>query len=103
MDATAESAVGTGVDLDAIMHGLGVESGILPEEAMRQAREHREEIIPRLIESIHYACQEHRAGRTPQREAHFFALFLLWEFKAKQAADVIFEVMGLPVDGAYKL
>jgi hypothetical protein len=89
--------------LDAIMAGLDAEYGVLPEAVLLQARQQREAIIPRLIDSIRAAATEIKAGRSVESNTHFSALFLLWEFRAKEALDVVVEAVSLPGDGAYEL
>lgn len=89
--------------LDAIMAGLDVGYGVYPRDALLQARELREAIIPRLIAVLRAAAAEMRAGRSVDGNAHFSALFLLWEFRAKEALDALVEVLSLPGDGVYDL
>lgn len=53
--------------VDEIVEELDAEhSGVLPEQALRQAQSRREEVIPRLIELIGAAAEERRAGRRPK-------------------------------------
>jgi hypothetical protein len=89
--------------LDAIMAGLATEYGVLPEEALLQARQRREAIIPRLIDSIRAAADEVKIADCIDSNTHVCALFLLWEFRAKEALDAVVEAVSLPGDGAYAL
>ena len=73
------------VDLDEIIRELNVDWDTLPEEAIREAQQHREAITPKLIEAIRNATEQARDGNTPEGNLHFFALFLLAEFEAKEA------------------
>ena len=83
-------------DLDAIIATLNRRTGRTPRAAIRQARENRNLIVPRLIEAIREAVAEARAGRTPEGRAPFLALFLLTEFRAKEALPAIVEAVSLP-------
>ncbi|HET6883492.1 MAG TPA: DUF1186 domain-containing protein [Pirellulales bacterium] len=82
-----------------------LEAGVdhLPEDAIREAREHRELMVPRLIQALKEAITAARQGNTPQGNAHFFALFLLTEFEAHEAFPVILDSLTLPRDLSYDL
>jgi hypothetical protein len=98
MDATSEFS------LDDIVAELDQEySGKLPENAIRAAQRQRDAIVPRLIELLRKATEDVRAGRTRERNGHLFALFLLTEFKAKEALPAILEAVSLPGDGPFDL
>lgn len=83
-------------EIDRIMRELDAGSRRLPVEAIRAARSHRELMIPRLIAAIRDATARAREGSPPKGEAHFFALFLLIEFKAEEAFPAIVEAFSLP-------
>ncbi len=86
--------------IDEIIAELDREyTGRLPERALREAQRRREEITPRLIELIRAATAQVRAGEKPKAEGYFFALFLLTEFRAKEALPAIFEAITLPGEG----
>jgi len=72
-------------------------------EAIRQARLQRDAIVPRLIEAIESAVNEIELGSYTDRGLPFFALFLLTEFKAKQALPTILKAVSLPDDGDYDI
>ena len=78
-------------------------TGRLPERALREAQRRREEIAPRLIELIRAATAQMRDGERPKGDGHFFAFFLLTEFRAKEALPAIFEAITLPGEGPLKL
>jgi hypothetical protein len=96
MDAPTSEAGTPAVDLDGIIAELDTTGGELPEKAIREARAHRDETVPKLIEVIRRATAEARAGEPPEGNAHFFALFLLTEFQAKEALPAIIEAVSLP-------
>jgi hypothetical protein len=90
--------------IESIIAELDAEyTGKLPEEAIRAARENRDEIIPRLIDSIRQASQTFLDEGDTQSNGHFFALYLLAEFRAKEALPAIVEAISLPDDGPYTL
>ena len=84
------------IDLDSILEDLDSAGKKLPVAAIREARKHREIIIPRLIEVLRKTAAEARAGNLPEGDIHFFALFLLTEFQAKEALPAILDVFSLP-------
>lgn len=85
------------VDLDWIISELDSAAETFPEEAIRAAQQNRELVIPRLIESIEVATAQATArNNVPDGNAHFFALFLLTEFRAKEALPAILAAVSLP-------
>jgi hypothetical protein len=83
------------VDLDSLIRDLDAGFDHLPEEALRSCQQHRELVIPRLIEVMQEAVRLGREGSVRQGNAHFFALFLLTEFQAKEALPVVLEALSL--------
>lgn len=102
-DSAAEATAAVQNDLEQIIAQLDAAGKKLPEQAIRDARQRRDEIVPRLIETIRIAAEQTRAGNPPEGQAHFFALFLLTEFRVKQALPVILEAICLPDDLREKL
>lgn len=96
IDATASHAIAA--ELDRILRKLDAGVDTLPEDAIREAREHRDLMIPRLIRVLTDAIATARSGVKAEGNAPFFALFLLTEFRASQAYPVIFEALTLPED-----
>jgi hypothetical protein len=90
-----EEAVAEG-DLQLQINELDAARDELPVAAIEELRNNREQAIPLLIEALRQAIEQARAGRSPEGQAHFFAFFLLWEFKARQALPVIVEALSLP-------
>lgn len=82
--------------LDHIIRDLDAATTKLPEEAIRNARKHYDRIIPRLIQAIQVATVRAASGDVPEGKAHFFALFLLTEFGAKESLPAILEAISLP-------
>lgn len=94
VDVAASRAIAA--ELDRIVNSLDAGVTKLPVEAIREAREHRALMIPRLIEVLWDATSAARTGDVREGNAHFFALFLLTEFRAKEALPVILEAFSLP-------
>lgn len=90
-------------ELDAIIAELDVEPNVLPVAALRQAQRRRPDIIPHLITLIEKATLAAQAGVSPTGNGHFFALFLLTEFQAKEALPAVLDVLRLPGEGSYDL
>ncbi len=59
-----------GIDLDQIVEKLDAARRKLPEQAIRDARRHRDLMVPRLIEVVRGASADARAGDTPEGNAH---------------------------------
>lgn len=102
-ESLKEGVVDEGAALDAIMAGLDVSYGVFPEEALLQARQYREAITPRLIDAIRDATAEMKVDGGVDSSTHVIALFLLWEFRAREALDAVVEAVSLSDDGAYAL
>lgn len=83
-------------EIDRIMRELDARTRRLPVEAIRAARSHRELMIPRLIAAIREATARAREGNLPEGKVHFFALFLLIEFKVEEAFPALVEAFSLP-------
>jgi hypothetical protein len=96
MDTTPAAEVSGTVDLGQIVSDLDTGYERIPVEAIRAAREHRELIVPRLIQLIRDAAAGARVGNPPEGNAHFVALFLLTEFEAKEALPAVIEALSLP-------
>jgi len=93
----------TKVDVDEIIRQLDKTTGTLPEDAIRQARENRDVVIPRLIEVLQTATRQLREGTHDDGNAPFFALFLLTEFQAREALPAILEAVSLPGELPFEL
>ena len=85
-------------ELDRLVDALSEGVRKLPVEAIREAREHRHLMVPRLIQVLRETASAARAGDTPEGNTHFFALFLLSEFDAEESLPAILDVMSLPGD-----
>lgn len=89
--------------LDRIMRDLDVDVETFPEQALREAQRYRHEITPRLIEAIRSATSQAAAGHLPDGNVHWFAAYLLTEFRATGALPALLEAISLPGDLSYEL
>jgi len=69
-----------------------------PKQAMQQARELRDWIIPNLIEVVRDATAYARFGVPNKDGSVQFAVHLLAEFQAKEALPAIFDSLSLSID-----
>ena len=103
MEATTEAVGVPESELDRIIRDLDENGGRLPKQAIREARACREQIVPRLIKAIEDATAATQAEDVPEGNAPFFALFLLTEFRAKEALPAIAAAVSLPDDLPFDL
>jgi Protein of unknown function (DUF1186)/SEC-C motif len=99
MDTAETIETSSPVDLDRILAALSDVQDTLPEEAIREARQYRDLMVPRLIDVLRKAAADVRAGHARHDDTPFFALFLLGEFQAHEALPAILDVLSLPADG----
>jgi hypothetical protein len=92
---TASTNVSDG-EIDALIAELDQTAGGLPERALRRLQELREAAVPQLIEVLNRATVAARNGEIPAGDAHFFALFLLAEFRAREAVPAVVAAVSLP-------
>lgn len=93
-----------GLDLETIIAELDAEySGKLPERALREAQRRGAEIIPHLIGLITKATTQGSGGEGPARNGHLYALYLLAEFRAKEALAAVVQAVSLPGEGPFDL
>jgi hypothetical protein len=90
-------------ELDRIVADLDAGVKTLPLDALREAREHRDLMVPRLVEVLRNTASAAREGNIPDGNAHFFAIFLLTELQAEEAFPVILEVFSLPAELPFDL
>ena len=90
-------------ELEAIIADLNQPHGELPVEAIEAARQHRDAIIPYLIRLIEDATRECRIEGDVEANGHFYATFLLGEFKASEAWSAVVEAISLPDDLPFEM
>jgi hypothetical protein len=103
MTQSMEASPRTDSDLDTILSELDKPWGKLPEQAIKAARLHKEALIPRLVALIGKAARAVLAGREVKTSGHFFALYLLAEFRAREALPAIVQAISLPDEGPFDL
>jgi hypothetical protein len=103
MTESAQPPSNASADLDAIVAALDVPFSVLPEEAIQSARQHKQAMIPRLVALIEQATRTVQAGEEVNRNGHFFAFFLLAEFRAFEALPAIMNALTLPDEGPFDL
>jgi hypothetical protein len=101
VDDTASQAIKAEMARIVVELAEGVDE--LPEATIREVREHRDLMVPQLIEVLREAVAGALAGEPPEGNAHFFAAFLLTEFKAEQAFPVLIEAFSLPDELPHEL
>jgi hypothetical protein len=87
---------GIAAELSRIVADLDEAGNRLPTKAIEEAREHRDAMIPKLIEVLRGVTSAARTGDIEEGQAHFFAIFLLTEFRAEEAFPVMLEAFSLP-------
>jgi hypothetical protein len=75
------------MNTDEIIQALTFFARKLPREALSEASQHREELIPRLLDSLDYAADNAKTlmDEKSQYHLHFFAIFLLAQFREQRA------------------
>ena len=101
VDVAASRAIAA--ELDRIVNEFDAGDNKLPVDTIQEVREHRDLMVPRLIELLREVTSAARDGDIRDGNAHFFAIFLLTEFKAKEAFPAILEVFSLPGDLPFDL
>ena len=101
--AASEAATGAiENELVRIVVHLDGERGKLPVAAIEETRQHRELMIPQLIEVLREAAADVQAGYI-EGDAHFFGMFLLTEFHSEKGFQAIKDAMSLPSELPFDL
>ncbi len=90
-------------EIDRILSELNDDELALPVNAILETREHRDLLIPLLIESLREAASRTRAGHDVEGGLHFLALFLLSEFQVQEALPAVLEAISLPGEQVFDL
>jgi hypothetical protein len=83
-------------NIDDVIALLCAPGKTLPEKAVIDARRLRPQIIPRLIELIQEETETARRGQKLHDDGAFFSVYLLTEFRAKEALPAILDAAKLP-------
>lgn len=89
--------------LDAILDALHRAQSELPESAIRDARQYRDEMIPRLIGATEDATAQVLRGEDLETNGAFYAFFLLAEFRAHEALPAVLAALRLPGEGPFEM
>jgi hypothetical protein len=100
---TAPEAHGTPIDGEALVAALNATPGKLPERAIRACQRHRELVTPLLIRELERGTEIVRGGGELERDSCWLALYLLWEFQAREALPAILAAISLPGEGPFDL
>jgi hypothetical protein len=75
------------MNVDEIIRALTTFTHKLPKEALSEASQHREELAPRLLDSLDYVAENVKKimDEDPDYHLHFFAMFLLAQFREQRA------------------
>ncbi len=90
-------------DFDAILDALHRAQSHLPESAIRDARQYRDEMIPRLIGATEDATAQVLRGEELESNGAFYAFFLLAEFRAHEALPTVLAALRLPGEGPFEM
>lgn len=95
-DSVDVATVDLETTLNHIIDGLRALDDRYPQDAIASAREHRDEIVPRLIQAIHDEIAQVQTTGERFGQVGFLALLLLGEFRAKAALPAILHAISLP-------
>jgi hypothetical protein len=95
-----ESKEAVELDPEALVQSLDARNGI-PVEAIRKCQQHRELVIPHLIQAIEKINVCVRGGEDVKVDPAWISFYLLWEFQVKVALPVI--LAAVPGEAGYKI
>lgn len=84
-------------ELKNALETLRYQSDAFPREAFRVIRAHKEEALPYLRTAVDRAIQA-QMDLPEDEQLHFYAMFLLGEFKDRTSFRRIVEMVSLPMD-----
>jgi hypothetical protein len=85
------------MDIQEIISKLEYYDGTFPENAIIEALKRREDVIPELLKILKETIQNtDRILYDPNFRGHIFSVFLLAQFREKQAYPLIIELFSLP-------
>jgi hypothetical protein len=84
------------LDLDSALAELDDADAYFPTSALGYCQQHREAVVPRLIAILEEATRLGREGLDRYGAAPFYAVFLLNEFRAKDALPALVDFLRLP-------
>lgn len=85
------------MDVQTILSKLEYFDGTFPEEALKEAIDNREAVVPGLLKAIRYTKKNYkRLAHDRTYIAHMTAMCLLAQFREKRALPVIIDFFSLP-------
>ena len=90
-------------EAERVMHELATAGRKLPVAAIKEVRKHPDVFVPLLIRELEKTVATIRSGAEPEKNACFFALFLLTELRVDVVLPIVVDALRLPDDWAYKL
>jgi hypothetical protein len=85
------------MDVQPILAQLERNEGHFPKAAIREAIEHRSEIIPPLLDVLEAVGRDPQSfASDPKRMIHIYAMFLLAQFRESRAYPLLVRVFSLP-------
>jgi HEAT repeat protein len=103
MTESMEAESTTQSHFDGVIAELNASFDRVPRSAIEAIRLHEKEMIPRLIGLLDDATRAIRSGRNVDTNGHFFALFLLAEFRAREALPAVLRAISTPGEGPFRL
>jgi hypothetical protein len=80
-----------------ILDQLKYYNGILPRQALAEAARHKEEIAPELINTLDFLSENPEfLVENPDYMAHMYAIYLLAEFREKNALPALIKFFSVP-------
>ncbi len=99
MTQDTPTGVSKPMDIQDILQQLEGNNGTLPREALAEAMDHRELVIPELCTILAFAIANIKALRQRKRNnymAHIYAMFLLAQFREPRAYPLIVHFFSQP-------
>lgn len=92
------------MEIKEILLELRYNKGWFPYEAVREAIRKKDEIIPELLKILEYVEENiDQIKEEPNYMAHLYAMFLLAQFREKQAYPLIVKIFSHPGDTSDKI
>ena len=95
------------MEIQKILSKLEYNDGIFPKEALEAALERREEIIPELLRILRYGAKKANEIESDSKKEdymlHIFSIYLLAQFREKEAYSIIAEYFLMPDETAFSL
>jgi hypothetical protein len=92
------------LEIPEILSKLEYNTGNFPSDAIHEAVKQKEEIIPELLKILEYTIENiHKIEEIPNYFAHIYAMFLLAQFREKQAYPLIVELFSFKGDICFNI